>query len=66
VLNRANAHAFGDGGLEVEEMIDRPSHAIVTGRVKIVRVTDGRAALYRWRGQYSETELEAPAFDLRP
>jgi flavin reductase (DIM6/NTAB) family NADH-FMN oxidoreductase RutF len=55
----ANALAAFD--CEAEEMIDRHSHAIVIGRVKAVRVTEGRAALLYWRGEYAETGDEAPA-----
>jgi flavin reductase (DIM6/NTAB) family NADH-FMN oxidoreductase RutF len=55
----ANALAAFD--CEAEELIDRHSHAIVIGRVKAVRVTEGRAALLYWRGEYTETGAEEPA-----
>jgi hypothetical protein len=42
-------------------MIDRHSHAIVIGRVKAVRVTEGSAALLYWRGEYSEAGAQEPA-----
>ena len=55
----ANALAAFD--CEAEEMIDRHSHAIVIGRVTAVRVTEGRAALLYWRGEYAEAGAEEPA-----
>jgi flavin reductase (DIM6/NTAB) family NADH-FMN oxidoreductase RutF len=37
---------------EVEEMIERHSHAIVIGRVREVRIGGNDAALVYWRGDY--------------
>ena len=36
----------------LEEMIDRASHSIVIGRVKAIRVNEGRGALVYWHGGY--------------
>ncbi len=48
----ANALAAFD--CEADALVDYHSHAIVVGRVKAVRVTEGGSALLYWRGQYSE------------
>jgi len=48
----ANALAAFD--CEADALVDYHSHVIVIGRVKAVRVTEGRSALLYWRRQYSE------------
>jgi flavin reductase (DIM6/NTAB) family NADH-FMN oxidoreductase RutF len=37
---------------EVEEMIDRATHAILIGRVRAIRATPGAGALVYWNGAY--------------
>jgi flavin reductase (DIM6/NTAB) family NADH-FMN oxidoreductase RutF len=39
---------------EVEELIERHSHAIVIGRVQGVRLNGGPSALVYWRGEYDQ------------
>lgn len=37
---------------EVEEVIERHDHAIIIGRVRAVRTSDGKAPLVYWQGDY--------------
>lgn len=46
------AGALASLDCEVEEIIERHSHAIVIGRVREVRLGDEEAALVYWRGDY--------------
>jgi flavin reductase (DIM6/NTAB) family NADH-FMN oxidoreductase RutF len=39
---------------EVEEIIERHSHAIVIGRVQALRLNGGPSALVYWRGEYDQ------------
>ncbi|HEV7258574.1 MAG TPA: flavin reductase family protein [Bosea sp. (in: a-proteobacteria)] len=54
---------------EVEEIIERHSHAIIIGRVRDVRLGDNDAALVYWRGDYERlgwmTEEVGTALGLR-
>lgn len=43
---------------EVEDLIERHSHAIVVGRVRHVEVHSHRAALAYWQGRYLAIDLE--------
>jgi flavin reductase (DIM6/NTAB) family NADH-FMN oxidoreductase RutF len=55
----ANALAALD--CDVEETIDRHSHAIVIGRVQAVQVSEQGAGLIYWQGQYGPSQNELPA-----
>jgi flavin reductase (DIM6/NTAB) family NADH-FMN oxidoreductase RutF len=39
---------------EVEELLERHSHAVVIGRVRALRVNGGPSALVYWRGKYDQ------------
>ena len=41
---------------EVEEVLERHTHAIVIGRVAAVRRGDGAPALVHWRGQFQRLD----------
>lgn len=66
--------ALLDGALasldcEVEELIERHSHAIVIGRIRAIRLGSDSAALLYWRGDYERVgwlpEEAATALGLR-
>lgn len=39
---------------DLDEAIERHSHAIVLGRVRSIELTDGHSPLLYWRGQYQQ------------
>ena len=49
---------------EVEEIIERHSHAILIGRLVDVRVMPGTAGLIYWDGSYRATDGQNPVTDL--
>jgi flavin reductase (DIM6/NTAB) family NADH-FMN oxidoreductase RutF len=51
-------------GCEVEEIIERHSHAIVIGRVVHLAASEASAALAYWRGQYLAVEQDRDASRL--
>jgi flavin reductase (DIM6/NTAB) family NADH-FMN oxidoreductase RutF len=63
------ADALASLDCEVEELIERHSHAIVIGRVREIRLGRNEAALVYWRGDYERlgwmAEEAATALGLR-
>jgi flavin reductase (DIM6/NTAB) family NADH-FMN oxidoreductase RutF len=49
---------------EVEEIVERHSHAIVIGRVKVLQVSSRTAALAYWHGQYVAIDRDEDAVRL--
>jgi flavin reductase (DIM6/NTAB) family NADH-FMN oxidoreductase RutF len=58
------AEALSAIDCEVDEIIERGSHAIVIGRVLDIHQTDGKRALVYWQGQYSAIGMDEDAVKL--